>query len=76
MSMSTQLEELQKKKAQLENELGSVDEEVSAIGASLELLEEKVEVRELEDKVKAKRAVVEQLEAKKRNLENQLGKHS
>jgi len=72
--MSTQLEELQKKKAQLENELGSFDGEIKTIGTSLEVLEEKVEIRELEDKIKAKRAVVEQLESKKRNLEDQLGK--
>ena len=73
MSMSTQSEELQKKRAQLENELRSFDEKEKTIGTSMKVLEEK-EVRELEDKVKAKRAVVEQMEAKKRNLENQLGK--
>ena len=74
MSISTQSEELQKKRAQWENELRSFDEKEKTIGTSLKVLEEKVEVRELEDKVKAKRAIVEQLESKKRNLENQLGK--
>lgn len=72
--MSTELEELRKRKTQLENELRSFDEQEKAIGTSLRMLEEKMAVHELEEKVKAKRAAVEQLESRKRNLEDQLRK--
>lgn len=72
MSMSTQLEELQRRKAQLENELRSIEEKEKAMGTGLKIVEEKAAVQELEEKVKAKRAVVERLESKKRELERKL----
>lgn len=72
MSSSTQLEQLQRKKAELENALRSLDEKEKNLGASMTITEEKWAVHELEEKVKAKRAIVEQLESKKRELENKL----
>ena len=42
--MSTELEELRKRKTQLENELRSFDEQEKAIGTSLRMLEEKMAV--------------------------------
>jgi len=72
MSSSTQFEQIQQKKAELENELRSLEEKEKNLGASIKIIEEKQVIQELEEKVKAKRAVVEQLESKKRDLEKRL----
>ena len=73
MSSSTQLEQIQKKRAELENELRSLEEKEKDLEASVKIVEEKRIVEDLEEKVKAKRAVVEKLESKKRELEKKLG---
>jgi predicted RNase H-like nuclease (RuvC/YqgF family) len=73
MSSSTQLEQIQQKRAELENELRSLEEKEKNLGASIKITEEKRVIQELEEKVKAKRAVVEKLESKKRELEKKLG---
>jgi len=56
----------------LEKELRRLEEKERNLGASIKVTEEKRAVQELEEKLKAKRAIVEQLESRKRNLENRL----
>lgn len=70
--MSTQLEQIHRAKAELEMELRRLEEKERNLGASIKVTEEKRAVQELEEKLKAKRAIVEQLESRKRNLENRL----
>lgn len=70
--MSTQLEQIHRTKAELEKELRRLEEKERNLGASIKVTEEKRTVQELEEKLKAKRAIVEQLESRKRNLENRL----
>ncbi|MCK5562595.1 hypothetical protein KAI30_00355 [Candidatus Bathyarchaeota archaeon] len=70
--MSTQLEQIHRTKAELEKELRRLEEKERNLGASIKVTEEKRAVQELEEKLKAKRAIVEQLESRKRNLENRL----
>ncbi len=56
----------------MEKELRRLEEKERNLGASIKVTEEKRAVQELEEKLKAKRAIVEQLESRKRNLENRL----
>lgn len=70
--MSTQLEQIHRTRAELEKELRHLEEKERNLGASIKVTEEKRAVQELEEKLKAKRAIVEQLESRKRNLENRL----
>lgn len=72
LSLSTQLEQFQRKKAELKNELQSMEQREKALGETIKMLEEKMAIQELEEKVKAKRAVVERLESKKRDLVRRL----
>lgn len=72
MSLSTQLEQFQRKKAELKNELQSMEQREKALRETIMMLEEKMAIHELEEKVKAKRAVVERLESKKRDLVRRL----
>ena len=72
MSSSTHLEQIQQKKAELENELRSLGEKEKNLGVSIKIIEEERTIQELEEKVKARRAVLKQLESKKRDLEKRL----
>ena len=72
MSVSTQLEQIQKKKAELKNELQSMEHKERGLGESIKVLEEKMMIHDLEERVKAKRAIVERLEFRKRDLEKRL----
>ncbi len=59
--MPTQLEQIHRTKAELEKELRRLEEKERNLGASIKVTEEKRAVQELEEKLKAKRAIVEQL---------------
>ncbi len=72
LSVSTQLEQIQKKKAELKNELQSMEHKERGLGESIKVLEEKMMIHDLEERVKAKRAIVERLEFRKRDLEKRL----
>ncbi len=72
MSLTTELEELQKEKAQLKRKLQSVQEEARYLEKRLRVVEEKLVIHELEERVKAKREALEQLESKKMELEKRL----
>ena len=72
MSTATELEELLREKAQLKGDLRSVCEEEKHFAQELRLVEETIAVRELEDKIKAKQVVINNLVSKKRNLEEKV----
>ncbi len=72
MSLTTELEELLKEKAQLQKILQSIDEEEKYQEERLRTVEEQMSIQVLKEKIKAKRAVVEQLKSKMWNLEKGL----
>ena len=72
MSSPTQLDELVKEKAQLTRMLQSMAEEEKYLGKRFRIVEEKLAVQELKAKVRAKRAVLEQLKSKIGGLEKRL----
>lgn len=72
MSLSAELEQLEKKRAELKSEWESIQHREQRLTDSVLILEEKLAVQELEEKVKGRRAALEQLENKKKNLEKKL----
>ncbi|MCW3977847.1 MAG: hypothetical protein NWE77_07940 [Candidatus Bathyarchaeota archaeon] len=72
MSLSAELEQLEKKRAELKSEWESIQHREQRLTDSVVILEEKLAVQELEEKVKGRRAALEQLENKKKNLEKKL----
>jgi len=69
MSTTTGLEELLREKTQLKDDLQSLCEQKKHLAYNLRIVEEQKVVHELEDKIKAKRVVMEQLRTKKIELE-------
>jgi len=69
MSSSAILEELQKKKRELKKELQSMEGTEKALGESVMIVEEEMEIQELKKEIEAKRVVMEQLKSMKRDLE-------
>jgi len=57
----------------LKSALVSLEKKEKTLGEDLKILEEKVAIQEIEEKVNAKRAVVEQLQKKRGTLEKKLG---
>jgi len=72
MSTTTGLEELLREKAQLQDDLQSLCKDEKHFAQELRLVEEKIAVRELEDKIKAKHEVINNLVSKKRKLEDRV----
>lgn len=72
MSATAELEQLQKKKIELENEWASLEQKEKSLGENIKILKEKMAVHDLQEKVKAKHAFVEQLESTKKDLEQKL----
>ena len=72
MSLTTELEELLKEKAQLQKILQSIEEEEKYQEERLRIFEEKIAIQALKEKIKAKQLVVEKLKSKKWNLEKGL----
>ncbi len=72
MSLTTELEELLKEKAQLQRILQSTEEEEKYLGKRLRIVEEKITIQVLKEKIKAKREVVEQIKSKIWDLEKRL----
>lgn len=69
MSTAAGLEELLREKAHLNDDLQSLCEEEKHFAQKLRLVEEKIAVRELEDMIRAKHVIINNLESKKRKLE-------
>jgi len=76
LSSTTELERLLKEKAQLTNTLQAIVNEEKHLGHELRLIHEKIAVAELREKIKAKRAVVEQLRYKVTELKKRLNARS
>ncbi len=69
---STELEQIQKKKSELANELRSMEQREKALAEGIKILEEKFAIQELEEQVKAKRAALDRLESKRKELEKRI----
>ena len=75
MSLATELAELQSlraEKAELKNQLQSIDQTEKTLGIRIKILEEKLEIKWFKQKIQAKSAVVEELKSKMSQLENRL----
>lgn len=71
MSATVELEQLQKKRTELENEQASLEQKEQAMKEDVRKLEIKLLVQ-LEQKIRAKNEVVDKLESMKRDLEKRL----
>lgn len=67
-----EIEDLQKKKAELEFQLRSLGEKEKSLEEKARLLEEKLAIKELEQKLKLKTESIEKLEARINDLEQRL----
>jgi chromosome segregation ATPase len=67
-----EIEDLQKKKAELEFQLRSIEEKEKTLEERARLLEEKLAIQQLEEKLKTKTEAVEKLETKINELEQKL----
>lgn len=72
MSITTQFEELEKEKERLKKILISVEEEEKYLGNRLRVIEEKIAIQVLKEKIKARRAVVDQLKSRLWALEKRM----
>jgi chromosome segregation ATPase len=71
MSATVELEQPQKKRAELEDECASLDQKIQAMKEDVRKLEEEVTAK-LEEKVRAKRAAFEILESTKKDFEKKI----
>lgn len=69
---SSQLDQIEKKRVELKSELQAIEQRERTLGESIRMLEEKLAIRELEDRVRVKRQAMERLESRKRDLERRL----
>lgn len=74
MSLSVDLQQLLKRKVELENELWFLEKKEEILGVSINILEEKLVIQELKEKTRARRAIVKKLESRKKKLEKNLKK--
>ena len=72
MRVSTKLQELQKKRAELKSALASLEKKEKTLGENLKILEEEVAIQELEEKVETKGKALEQLKSKIKVLKRRL----
>lgn len=73
MSATVVIEQPEKKREELQNELALLEQKMQAAKEEIRKLEEKLTAK-LEEKVNAKRAAMEKLESQKNDLEKQLEK--
>lgn len=76
LSLWHEIEDLQKKKAELEFQLHSVEEKEKTLEERARLLEEKLAIQQLEEKLKIKAESVEKLESRINELEQKLNSSS
>lgn len=72
MSLTTELEQLQNRKEALRNKLQFVQAKISNLVDRQRILEEKLAIQELDEKIMVKTVLAEQLESKIRELEKRL----
>ena len=68
--MATEIEELRARKERLKDELLVEEQREKSLQEDTKILEEKIEIRDLEEKLEAKRESVKQLESRKSELQN------
>ena len=66
--MATEIENLRARKERLTDELQNEEQKEKSLQEDIEILEEKIEVRDLEKKLEAERESVKQLESRKSEL--------
>jgi predicted RNase H-like nuclease (RuvC/YqgF family) len=72
LTLWNEIEDLQKKKAELEFQLHSIEEKEKTLEEKARLLEEKLAIQQLEQKLKIKTETVEKLESRINELEQNL----
>lgn len=68
--MATEIENLRARKERLKDELQAEEQKEKSLQEDIEILEEKIEIRDLEKKLEAKRESVKQLESRKSELQD------
>jgi predicted RNase H-like nuclease (RuvC/YqgF family) len=68
--MATQIEDLRARKERLKDELQVEEQKEKSLQEDVEILEEKIEIRDLEKKLEAERESVRQLESRKSDLQD------
>jgi hypothetical protein len=68
--MAAEIEELRARKERLKDELLVEEQKEKSLQEDAEILEEKIEIRDLEEKLGAKRESVRQLESRKSDLQD------
>jgi chromosome segregation ATPase len=70
IAMATEIESLRARKERLIKELQDEEHEEKSLQEDIEILEEKIEIRDFEKKLEAKRESVKQLELRKSELQD------
>lgn len=68
--METEIENLRARKERLKDELQAEEQQEKSLQEDIEMLEEKIEIRDLEKKMETKRESVKQLELRKTELQD------
>jgi chromosome segregation ATPase len=68
--MATEIENLRARKERLKDELQAEEQKEKSLQEDIEILEEKIENRDMEKKLEAKRESVKQLESRKGELQD------
>jgi chromosome segregation ATPase len=68
--MATEIENLRARKEGLKDDLQAEEQKGKSLQEDIEILEEKIEIRDLEKKLEAERESVRQLESRKSDLQN------
>jgi predicted RNase H-like nuclease (RuvC/YqgF family) len=68
--MATEIDDLRARKEKLRDELQTEEQKEKSLQEDIEVLEEKIEIRDLEKKLEAERESVKQLESRKSELQN------
>jgi predicted RNase H-like nuclease (RuvC/YqgF family) len=68
--MATEIDDLRARKERLKDELQTEEQKEKSLQEDIEVLEEKIEIRDLEKKLEAERESVKQLESRKSELQN------
>lgn len=74
LTLWQEIQDLKKKKAELEFQLHSIEEKEKTLEEKAKLLEEKWEIHQLEEKIKIKTDGIQKLESRINELEQKLGK--
>ncbi|MEM2119132.1 MAG: hypothetical protein QW840_03295 [Candidatus Bathyarchaeia archaeon] len=76
MSISKELEQLQKRKVELQEEANRLDEKQRTLEERVRILEETIAIEQLQDQIEARQQSVKELESKIADLEQKLNELS